>query len=441
MPLYINPFAHQSIELDKFQFLLWVTLGMLLVASAAFILGLGKNKNWQKIPGIPGKTVKSLRKDNPLLLPVLVYAAIYILAAAFSIDPGTSWWGLNTAQGTATVMCCILFFILLASAIKEKSQINRLVTSLIVGSVPVSIYGWVQFLGFDPLDWISGSISQVHATLGYSLFLGSYLVLIIPFCISRIVAGFNGLGYPVWGYGIILFLQISCLLFTLARGAWLGITLGSFLLVVLLAIRWRKRRLLMISIGMAVIGGILFLLLNTGIPLSPGRSFEWVSSTRILEARAISNNERLVLWRFTLPMISKRPWLGYGPESFSTAYLLNYPESSQATGLGIDAWVPHNWFLYHLTAVGVIGFMAFIWLQVKFFYESVSTLRKYMDREFQLTAAAIIGAGLAFLIQAQFNPIAITPAAIYWLILAMVAALSSQKLHALENAPSVALEG
>jgi O-antigen ligase len=441
MPLYINPFAHQSIELDKFQFLLWVTLGMLLVALAAFILGLGKNKNWQNISGILGKTIKSLRADNPLFLPVLVYAAIYILAAVFSIDPGNSWWGLNTAQGTATVMCCILFFILLASAIKEKSQINRLVTSLIVGSVPVSIYGWVQFLGFDPLDWVSGSISQVHATLGYSLFLGSYLVLIIPFSISRLIAGLNGLRYPIWGYGIILFLQTSCLLFTLARGAWLGITLGGFVLVILLAIHWRKRRLLLVSSGLVVIGGILFILLNTGFPLSLSSSFEWVSSTRILEARAISNNERMVLWRLTLPMISSRPWLGYGPESFSSAYSINYPEDSPATGLGIDPWVPHNWFLYHLTAVGIIGFIAFIWVQVKFFYESVTALRKTKVQDLQLTAAAIIGTGAAYLIQAQFNPIAITPAAIYWFILAMAAALSSQKLHALENASSVALEG
>ena len=70
-------------------------------------------------------------------------------------------------------MCSILIFILLVSAIQEKKQIDRLVTSLILGSVPVAIYGWIQFLGYDPLDWVSGSISHVHATLGYSLFLGT----------------------------------------------------------------------------------------------------------------------------------------------------------------------------------------------------------------------------------------------------------------------------
>ena len=172
LPLFLNPYAHQSIELDKFQFFLWVTLGILLVALAAFVLEVGEKKNRSKVWKFTLSRVKLLRENNPLFLPVLIYAAVYILAAANSIDPASSWWGLNSAQGTATVMCGILFFIILVSAIQEKKQIDRLVTSLILGSIPVVVYGWIQFLGYDPLDWVSGSISHVHATLGYSLFLG-----------------------------------------------------------------------------------------------------------------------------------------------------------------------------------------------------------------------------------------------------------------------------
>jgi len=210
LPLYMNPYARQSMELDKFQFLLWVTLGMLLVALAALVLEVGERKNRHEIWKIILNKIKLLRDNNPLLVPVLTYAGVYILAAALSIDPASSWWGLNSAQGTATVMGCILFFILLVSAIREQKQIDRLVTSLIIGSVPVAIYGWVQFLGFDPLDWISGSISQVHSTLGYSLFLVSYLVRIIACSLSRLISGWRGAAYSIYAWQLVID-SIACI--------------------------------------------------------------------------------------------------------------------------------------------------------------------------------------------------------------------------------------
>ena len=428
LPLFLNPYTHQSIELDKFQFFLWVTLGMLLVALVAFVMDVGEKKNRSKIWKFTSYRVKLLRENNPLLLPVLVYTAVYILAAAYSIDPASSWWGLNSAQGTATVMCSILFFILLVSAIQEKKQIDRLVTSLILGSVPVAVYGWIQFLVYDPLDWVSGSISHVHATLGYSLFLGSYLVLIIPFSFGRLIAGWRGLRYSIWGYGIILFLQISCLLFTLARGAWVGITLGILLFIILLAYRWQRRNLVLVSVFVLFVSGLLFIVLNTGLTNSAVNRFEWLASPRIMQARAVSNNERLVLWQHTLPMIASRPWLGYGPETFSSAFWRLYPDGTDTVLKSIDPWDPHNWFLYHLIAAGVAGFFAFVWLQVRFFTKGISALRNYESQFFQITTAAVLSAGAAYLIQALFNPTAIAPAAIYWLVLAIGAMLSGGKL-------------
>lgn len=428
LPLFLNPYAHQSIELDKFQFFLWVTLGMLLVSLAAFVMAVGEKKNRSNIWKYTLNRVKLLRENNPLLIPVLVYAAVYILAAIFSIDPSISWWGLNSAQGTATVMCSILFFILLVSAIQEKKQIDRLVTSMILGSVPVAIYGWIQFFGYDPLDWISGSISNVHATLGYSLFLGSYLVLVIPFTFGRLIAGWCLRSYPIWGYGIVFFLQISCLFFTLARGAWMGITFGILLLILSLAYRWKRRDLVLVSVIILFAGGIMFVLLNTGLTNPAVKRFEWLASPRIMQARAVSNNERLALWRHTLPMIASQPWLGYGPETFSSAFWRSYPDGTDTVLKSIDPWDPHNWFLYHLTAAGAAGFFAFVWLQVRFYMKGFSALIDYGSQSLQITTASVLSAGTAYLIQALFNPTAIAPAAIYWLVLAIGTVLSSEKL-------------
>ena len=427
LPLYLNPFARQSIELDKFQFFLLVTLGMLMVALVAFVIEVGEKKNRSHIWKFTQNRIRGLWKSNPLLTPVLLYAAIYILAAVFSIDPASSWWGLYSAQGTATVMCGILFFILLAPAIQDQKQIDRLVTSLIIGSLPVAIYSWVQFLGLDPLEWTSGSISHVHATLGYSLFLGSYLVLVIPLTFGRLLTGWHGLRYATWGYAIFLYLQITSMLFTLARGAWLGITLGIILLILLLAYRWQRRNLVLVSVIILFVGGFLFIMLNSGLTNSSATRFDWLSSARIKEARAISNNERLTLWRYTLPMVGARPLLGYGPETFSSAFWRVHPDDADTILQRIDPWDPHNWFLYHLTAVGVLGFLAFVWLQFRFFVVSIAALGRNNSLEIQIITAAVVSAAAAYMIQAQFNPTAITPAAIYWLVIALGAALSSKR--------------
>ena len=133
------------------------------------------------------------------------------------------------------------------------------------------------------------------------------------------------------------------------------------------------------------------------------------------------------MWQYTLPIISARPWLGFGPETFSLAYLRTYPEDSTYALQEVDPWDPHNWSLYHLTAVGVLGFFAFAWLQVRFFAKGIGALRRYESQAFQISTAAVLGAGTAYLVQAQFNPTAIGPAAINWLVLALGTALFSEK--------------
>ena len=129
------------------------------------------------------------------------------------------------------------------------------------------------------------------------------------------------------------------------------------------------------------------------------------------------------MWQYTLPIISARPWLGFGPEPFSLAYLRSYPEGTASALKKVDAWDPQNWSLYHLISVGVLRFFAFAWLQVRIFAKGIAALRRYDSQALQISTAAVLGAGTAYLAQVYFNPTAIAPAAIYWLVLALDAAL------------------
>jgi O-antigen ligase len=424
LPLFFNPYARQSIEAGKVNLFLVITFAMLVVAIVSLYQEMDEGNAWQTLRIFAREKIKKLTTDNPLLIPAIVYAIIYILAAAFSTVPATSWWGISTKLGTMTVLYTVLFFILLTSSIQSKPQIERLITSLIIGSIPVCIYGLVQFLGFDPIDWITGSISPVHSTLGYSLYFGAYLALVIPFTFSRIILG-NRL---TWVYLVVLLLQVSSLFFTLARGAWLGFIFGCALLLWLLLFRWRKKRLAILSAFTILLGGLLFLVLNTGWLLPVTGSSSELTNSQVAQIRAVSNYERLEIWRHTLPIITRRPLLGYGPETFITAFWSYYPIETNQHLQEIHPWDPHNLFLYHLTAVGILGTVALAWLLIRFYRRMIAALIRYEEQDLQVLTAAAIGSLSAYVILNQFNPTSITTMVLFWFVMALGAALARDDL-------------
>ncbi len=432
LPLYFIPYSRQSIEAGKVNLFLLVTFGMLIVTIVSIYQEMGEKYTWQTLKFFVTEKIKKLSVENPLLLPALAYALTYILASVFSIDPSTSLWGVGTKQGTVTLLYLILFFILLTSAIHSKLQIDRLVTSLILGSIPVCLYGWIQFLGLDPLEWDSGSISPVRSTIGYTLYLGAYLAQVIPFTISRTFLSWRDQHKHTWIFGIVLLLQLTCLLFTLARGAWLGFVVGCLILILLLAYRWRRRGLVILSVLIIVMGSLLFIALNTGWVLPITDNFEWLSNSMVAQARTGSNYERLTIWRYTLPIISRRPLLGYGPETFLTAFWSYYPLEANKDLAVIHPWDPHNFFLYQLTAVGILGTLSILWLIIRFLRISLAALRRYVDRNIQILIAVVISSVSAYLILAQFNPVSITSLVLFWFVLAIDAALARDKLIPLE---------
>ncbi len=428
IPLFFIPNTSQPIEAGKVNLLLVITFGMLAVTIISTYQEIEMKNAWQLLRSFATEKIKNLLADNPLLIPALVYLFIYLLASAFSIDPSTSLWGVGTKQGTITLLYLILFFILLTSAIQTKRQIERLITSLLLGSILVSLYGWVQFLGLDPLEWDSGSISPVHSTVGYTLYLGAYLAQVIPFTISRMISSWSNDRKLSWIFGIVLLLQVTCLFFTLARGAWLGFVVGSLVLLLLLAYRWRRKVLFFASAFIITAGGLLFFALNTGLLWPLSGKYNWLSSLIVTQARTGSNYERQVLWRHTLPIIARRPLLGYGPETFLTVFWTYYPIQTNQHLVGIHPWDPHNLFLYQLTAAGILGTLSILWLIIRFFRISLAALMRHGDRNYQVIVSAVIGSLSAYLILAQFNPVSITSLVLFWFVLALGAALARDKL-------------
>lgn len=423
LPLAFNPFTDQPFTASKVRLFWVIVTGMIFVASFPRF-----QKQEQEFKASIERTGRNRRlaqyiSDNPLIPAVLMYCGVYVIATITSIDPKLSLIGTSTLLGTVTILSLVIFFLMVSSAIRTYKTVDRLVTALLVGSVPVAIYGWLQYFGLDPLDWSSGALSPVHSTAGYSLFLGAYLGMVIPFTLCRIVGGeIDGRKRPI-PYLLVLVLQVMCLLFTLSRGAWLGLLTSCLLFLWLVAYQWKKIWIIFLSIILLIGGGYLFISMNRSWVIPPPSLSSESSDIPVIRTRTASDIGRTLLWKYTLPMISGRYLLGYGPETYFTAFWQYYPTESYPELGGLRAWDPHNIFLYHLTSTGVSGLVAFLWILYKFYRIAILKFIQGKDRHSMLTTAAILCSASAFLVQAQFNPYSILPLAIFWLVLALGAGM------------------
>jgi O-antigen ligase len=405
LPLCFDPLATIPFEPVK------VTLFRVGVAGMALAAALSLFFNSQNRPFLREVV------NNRLTLPVLAYAGVYILATVTSVAPRLSLWGSSDKHGTVTMLSAVLFFLLIAGALRTREQVERLITALLLSSVPVTAYGLAQYLGLDPLDWMTDSVSAVLSTMGRSNFLGAYLAMVTPFTLSRLISRPGGGGWL--RYILVLILQIICLFLTLARGAWLSFLGGCLVFLGLLAHRWRSWTLLAISIAVLVTGSWLFASMNgVGLPRQATNAPQ-ESEPSFSELRMASVDRRLMIWRSTLDLIPARWLLGYGPETYVGVFSSHCPPGSLYQGTDIVVDDPHNLILDQLMAAGMVGLLAFGWVVMRFYRITFNAFNHGTDRYREATAAAVLSSVTAFLIQAQLNPDVIVLVALFWLTLAL----------------------
>ncbi len=410
LPLFFNPLAlNDPFESGKVLLFQLIVLGMIGVAVWP---GGGKERWW---------------RGNPLAVPVVVYGVIVGLATAVSTDIRVSLWGDAYPHGALLTLAVLLFFFLLTTALQAQRQVEKLISVILIGSVPVSLYGIIQFLGLDPLVWSHDSISPVHATLGRSLYLGGYLAMVIPFTLIHLIRHNAGSQRRRQiAFGFILVLQVSCLFFTLARGAWLGFLGSMVLFSVLLA---RRRRFWLGGMALFLIVGVVGLVVISQRGWMVFPTFQIGSD--LGRIRAFSDSARLSTWADALVLIPGRWLLGYGPETYATAV-------QQHLGVITGPYTrhlpdPHNLLLYLVTAVGLAGLLAFLWVNGRFYALLLARFRQTSRADTRLLLAAILSSTTAYLIQAQFNRDMITLSVLFWINLSMGISLIRQEVTTIDN--------
>ena len=307
----------------------------------------------------------------------LAFLLVAILATIFSVDPFVSLIPSRRA-GEGLLVYVGYVALLLAAARLNRHQMDVVLGAVLLSGAVIGAVGTAQYFGVDVVGWLGfRAVTQLrfygldagggpalynfgrsNSTLGNPIFLGGYATLLLPVTAALVA---QSLGWRPWAYGIAGVMLFGALIGSQTRAAWIAAGAGVVVAVLLSPKSPQAwRRLAVLALACAVLGGVMLAARQeAGLP-------QRAASTVDLSDPGI--RYRLYLWKHTLPMIAKRPLLGWGFSTmlgrFQDLGSEEYFRLFGFTVIGIDT--PHNDLLHIAYSIGLLGLAAYLWIWVVF---------------------------------------------------------------------------
>ncbi|MGQ0603949.1 MAG: hypothetical protein ACT4QE_19890 [Anaerolineales bacterium] len=401
-PLFFNIYSSRVFEPDKIA----LVRSLALLALAAWLVKLIADGG-PRFEHAPALNVRSWLRV-PLLAPVTALAIMYVIATMLSVAPNISLYGsYQRMQGAFSTFSYLVLFAVVAANLRRRAQIERIVTVVVITSLPISIYGILQRYAQDPLPWGGDTVERVTGHMGNAIFIGAYLIISAMAVLGRVVTSFRAVmlsedrltahTFRAALYIFILAVNLVAIWFTQSRGPQLGLLAGAFFFFVLLALHYRVRWLVLTTVALGVIAGAFIIVLN--IPNGPLTGLAEVRGVNRLakvldeiQGNTGTGRVRVLIWTGVVQMMTPhepiqnpdgsldpwniiRPLVGYGPEAMLVAYNRFYPpELGQLEARNASPDRSHNETFDALAFTGVLGLLAQLSLFVAIFYFSLKWL-------------------------------------------------------------------
>ncbi|NLM97413.1 MAG: hypothetical protein GX175_07380 [Halanaerobiaceae bacterium] len=293
-------------------------------------------------------------------LAVLLLLSTISLSYASDLSYGIRYWTM--------ILQAFLSYLMIYESLDSKDVLLKFQQILLIPALVVALYGIVGYL--------MGNTERAVSFFTNPNYLSVYLLLLIPIALGLITES----SLPVFKrfFAAVVFTACSvALLFTMSRGAWLGITTALILFSVI-----KDRRFLVLLL-------VIVLLVLLAAPPEVISRMKTIISIK-------SNMDRIKLWSSTIEMIKDHPVLGVGIGNFRPVY------AEYASGkLMIHT---HNIFLQFTVELGIAGLLFIIYFLYLLARVALTVLKKY-DYNKKGTGAALgtVTSLLALLIDLQFD--------------------------------------
>jgi tetratricopeptide (TPR) repeat protein len=458
-PLFFDVYSSRVFEPDK----LSVVRSIALMMIVAWLVKVIDGSAWSAPPAAgppPGGEEAPSRPSLwqrlsavPLVVPTILLMGSYLLSTILSVAPQISLWGsYMRLQGTYTTYSYIVIFFLMLGSLCQREQVDRLCSTIILTSLPISLYGILQHFGLDSLPW-SGEVTQrVASNMGNSIFVAAYLIMTVPLTLARLLDSFSTLLKEQEGtishallagcYTFVMTVQLICIFFTQSRGPWLGLLGGLYVFVLVALISLRRSiadqspvntrdvgRAVAFAVGSIPLGivpayvgavalkrgwrwlwlswvihtlliaAFLVVLNLPNTPLSSLRSMPYVGRLgQVFDMESGTGKVRALIWEGAVQLITANPvrtLIGYGPETMHVAFNPYYPpELAYVEARNASPDRSHNETFDALVIGGVVGFVAYMLVFSSIFYYGLRWLG-FMEtkRQRNLFLALAVGGG------------------------------------------------
>ena len=296
---------------------------------------------------------RSERLDAPpFFWPLVVYAALTLISAGFSIDPEESF--------TDSKQLVLLMLVPLTYDLARGARAQSVLSIILTIGAASALVGIVQYavLNFDGLG------RRPQGTLSHWMTYSGTLMLVICAAVARLLYGTSG---RLWAAFVMPALLVALSL-TLTRGAWVGVAVGVAVLFLS-----KDFRLLAVIPIVAVVG----------IVLAPQALTDRVYS--IFDPNDLTSRDRVAMLQAGVAIIKDYPLTGVGPDQIERAYP-NYrvADAVKATNPHL-----HNVPMQIAAERGLPALAAWLWFVISVTIGLVRLLRK--SRHKSLAAAALGG--------------------------------------------------
>jgi len=389
-PLFFNIASRQTFEPDKVALL----RSLALVMAAAWVVRAIEKGKMGEEGGFP---------FWPLLGVVAFFCLANVLATLASVDPRASLWGsYDRRQGLYATLSYLAIFLLMILYLRRREQVERLITAILLTSLPVSLYAIVQHYGGDPMQWTMVVTERVMSTLANPIFVAAYLIMVVPLTLERLLRSVTAFWSRKSLSSLVLPGCYLCLLgaqavgiyFTQSRGPVVGLAAGLFLFFLLWAVVREKKGWLLAVSGLGVALAIFLVVLNLpGTPLEAIKKWTYLGR---FGALLQVNPGRVLIWQGVMAMASASPeraFLGYGPEAQGVAFYQYYPPELYAFEGGAVADRAHNQIFDTLATTGLLGLAAYLLLVGGLFYYGLKGLGLLKSRRQQVAFILLLSLG------------------------------------------------
>ena len=340
-----------------------------------------------------------------LILAVILYLGSTLLSTVLSASFSVSMWGDIPGQdsySTYTVIAYLVVFSVIATHLRDRAQLWRLLGAVVATGVLVAGYGIFQHFGHDFLDLIEPHNTQrVSSTLGNATFAGAVLVMTIPVSLVLAVLSLReplraaNFWWKLVPWVGVITVQLLGISYGLTRGPWIGtfVALVGLLGLITLFVGWRFLARAALALGPALVITVVIL----AIPWSAEReNAEIKQTTDITAASQVADRLSMVgqqtlagglggrfdVWKGSWRLMTDRPWfgfdtlslsslrpvIGYGPDFFRETYLLESPPNFRS--LPSEPAHAHNQLIHQGVEQGFLGVFTLLGLFAALFLAS-----------------------------------------------------------------------